>query len=461
MDFERELLEEILRTSLSRGGDYADIFIEESKVTSLHWDSGTLRDVQTGTLFGAGIRVVTGTNFLYIYSGNPSPERLREMASEASEAAGSGRSGTIMPLGDSETEEKHSIQIYPESAGLEKKLEYLRRSDEAGRAYSPLISDVIISYSDKDQQIITAASDGTYAEDRRVRTRMAVTAVAVSGDKRESGFYGPGKAMGLEFFELFPPEGIAREAARSACVLLESDHAPQGSMPVILANEFGGVIFHEACGHALESTSIAKGASPFAGKLNKRIASPQVTAYDDGTLANEWGSSHVDDEGSPTRRTKLIQRGKLVSYLVDKVGSLQTGHPVTGNGRRESYKYPPASRMTNTFIDAGTHTFDQLVSAVDNGLYCRRMGGGSVNPSTTEFNFAVAEAYLVTNGKLDRPVKGASLIGKGTEVLRLIEMAGKDLELGTGMCGSVSGSVPASVGQPTILVSSLLVGGRS
>ncbi len=461
MEFDRELLEEVLRTSLSGGGDFADIFIEQTDSSSVRWESGTLRDIHAGEICGAGIRVITGDSYAYVYRSNPTEAALRSLAAEASRASGEGREVQLRSLEDCTPQLVHRIERDPAAADIAERLEYIRRADTAAREYSAQIQDALITLTDVEQRVTIACSDGTYAADRRVRTRLSVNCIARKGDQMERSGYAPGKAMGFEFFDSFPPEFTALKAAESACLLLDADYPPQGVMPVVLANEFGGVIFHEACGHALESANVAKQASQFHDRMGKRIASAKISASNDATLPNEWGSYHVDDEGVPAERTQLIRRGKLVSFLTDRIGARKLDHPLTGSGRREFYAYPPASRMSNTFIEAGKSTFDQMVSGIDYGLYCRKMGGGSVHPSTGEFNFAVNEAYLIEHGKITRPVKGASLIGKGPDVLKKIEMVGKDLSIGAGMCGSVSGAVPAGVGQPAVLVSQLLVGGRT
>jgi len=231
-------------------------------------------------------------------------------------------------------------------------------------------------------------------------------------------------------------------------------------MVVAIDNGFGGVIFHEACGHSLEATSVAKGNSEFAGKLGQKIASDKVTAIDDGTLPNEWGSLNIDDEGNPTRKNVLIEKGILKGYMIDKLNGRRMNMEPTGSSRRQSYKYAPTSRMTNTYIAPGDDENEEIIKSIDYGLYAKKMGGGSVNPVTGEFNFAVLEGYMVKNGKIDTPVRGATLIGKGSEILKKIDMVGKELDLAAGMCGSVSGSVPTNVGQPLIRVSEITVGGR-
>ena len=242
--------------------------------------------------------------------------------------------------------------------------------------------------------------------------------------------------------------------------MVNAGYCPAGVMPVAIDNGFGGVIFHEACGHSLEATGVAYGRSQFAGKLGQKIANEKVTAIDDGTIPGAWGSINIDDEGTPAQKNVLIENGVLKSYMIDKFNGRRMGMPSTGNARRQSYAYTPTSRMTNTYIAPGTDKNEDIIASIEYGLYCKEMGGGSVNPVTGEFNFAVSEGYMIRNGKICEPVRGASLVGKGSQVIQDIDMVGTDLEMGQGMCGSSSGSVPTNVGQALIRVSSITVGGR-
>ena len=311
-----------------------------------------------------------------------------------------------------------------------------------------------------DHTVLVANTEGLYATDRHVRTRMAISAVASANGENQSGSDAPGAGMGLEFFDTVNPKDIGREAARQALVNLSASYCPAGTMTVAIENGFGGVIFHEACGHSLEATAVAIGASQMAGKLGQQIANPKVTAIDDGTIPGAWGSVNMDDEGTPTQRNVLIENGILKSYLIDRLGSRRMGLPMTGSARRQGYGFEATSRMTNTFIANGTDRNEDIIASIENGLYCRKMGGGSVNPLTGAFNFAVTEGYLVRNGKICEPVRGASLIGTGSEILKNIDMVGQNLARAQGMCGSASGSVPTDVGQPLIRVSTIVVGGR-
>lgn len=341
------------------------------------------------------------------------------------------------------------------------KAEKIRAAEAAARSISPEIVQVMANYGDHVQDVCICNTEGVFVTDRRVQTRLRVSAIASNGTENQSGSDAPGASMGFELFDTrVNAEESGKIAAQQAVTMLHAPVCPAGVMPVAIDNGFGGVIFHEACGHSLEATSVGIGVSEFCGKLGQQIASPIVNAIDDGTLVNNWGQIHVDDEGTPSQRTVLIENGILKSYMVDRLGSRRMNHPITGSSRRESYAYAPTSRMRSTFIAPGNDSNEEIIASMGDGLYARKMGGGSVNPATGEFNFSVAEAYLVRDGKIAHPVRGASLIGRGSEILMKIDRVGKELELSQGMCGSKSGSVPTDVGQPMIRVSSITVGGR-
>ncbi|MBP3929037.1 MAG: TldD/PmbA family protein, partial [Peptostreptococcaceae bacterium] len=355
----------------------------------------------------------------------------------------------------------HDIKIYPNTVDYQNKIKVMKEAYTSAKEYSTDISQVNVTYMDKTQNILIANTEGLYIEDERIRTRLGISAVASKGSENQTGFEGPGRAKGFEMFEEIDPVYYGKEAARVAHTMLHAKNCPAGKMTVAIDNGFGGVIFHEACGHSLEATSVSKGNSVFSGKLNEQIASTKVTAIDDGTLANHWGSSNIDDEGNFTKKNVLIENGILKSYMIDKLNGRRMNMKPTGSSRRQSYKYAPTSRMTNTYIQAGDDKPEDIIKSIDNGLYAKKMGGGSVNPVTGEFNFSVAEGYIVKNGEIKEPVRGATLIGKGSEVLMNIDMVGNNLAQAQGMCGSVSGSIPTNVGQPMIRVKEITVGGRS
>ncbi len=457
---EKSLVEKILNEALSTGGDFAEIFVEKKNNCGLFMIDGKIESSLSGRDFGIGIRIFKDLYSVYGYTNDMTEENLLKTARKIAEAVKGTRADITINLLKQDIENYNKIEIYPETVLKKNKIDVMRRGYTAAKEYDSEISQVRVSYSDSKQNILVANSEGIWAEDERVRGRIRIESVASSGTEMQTGSMGPGASKGFEFFEKMDIESYGREASRIAKTILHADYSPSGKMPVIIDNGFGGVIFHEACGHGLEATSVAKGNSVFAGKIGQMIASPVVSAVDDGTIPNEWGTINIDDEGTPSRRNLLIENGILKGYMIDKLNGRRMGMASTGSGRRESYKYAPTSRMTNTFILNGKSSLDEMISSVEKGIYAKYMGGGSVNPATGNFNFAVMEGYLIENGKITSPVRGATLIGSGSEILKKIEMVGNNLAYGQGMCGSVSGSICTNVGQPAVKVSEITVGGR-
>ena len=457
---EKSLVEKILNEALSTGGDFAEIFVEKKNNCGLFMIDGKIESSLSGRDFGIGIRIFKDLYSIYGYTNDMTEENLLKTARKIAEAVKGTRADITINLLKQDIENYNKIEIYPETVLKKNKIDVMRRGYAAAKEYDSEISQVRVSYSDSKQNILVANSEGIWAEDERVRGRIRIESVASSGTEMQTGSMGPGASKGFEFFEKMDVESYGREASRIAKTILHADYSPSGKMPVIIDNGFGGVIFHEACGHGLEATSVAKGNSVFAGKIGQMIASPVVSAVDDGTIPNEWGTINIDDEGTPSRRNLLIENGILKGYMIDKLNGRRMGMASTGSGRRESYKYAPTSRMTNTFILNGKSSLDEMISSVEKGIYAKYMGGGSVNPATGNFNFAVMEGYLIENGKITSPVRGATLIGSGSEILKKIEMVGNNLAYGQGMCGSVSGSICTNVGQPAVKVSEITVGGR-
>jgi TldD protein len=315
------------------------------------------------------------------------------------------------------------------------------------------------SFSRDWQEVLVAASDGTYARDIRLHQSSGLSVLAAEGEHRASIARRFGSSDRPDDLREWDVDAAANEVCSSAATMLHADYVDGGQMPVVLANRFGGVIFHEACGHLLETTQVERGTTPFADQVGKTIANPAVTAIDEGLSTGAFGSLSMDDEGMESQRTVLIEQGVLKGFLSDRAGELRTGHARTGSGRRQNHGFAAASRMRNTYIAAGPHSTDELIQSVDRGLYCKSMGGGSVGP-TGQFNFSVEEGYIIENGQLGRPVKGATLIGEAKEVMPRISMCANDLDLAAGYCGSVSGSIFVTVGQPHIKVDSITVGGR-
>ncbi len=456
----KKVIENVLYAALSNGGDFAEVFVEDRFNTNIKMVGGYVENSISGRDFGIGIRIFDGLNSVYAYTNDSSEENLIKVAKEVALALSSNKKDIVLNLMKSSIPNLHSVKIIPNSVDKAKKVELLKRGYESAKNYDPLITQVTTNYFDEEQKVLIANSEGLMVEDKRVRTRFYVQSVASKDGEMQVGFYAPGASMGFEFFNGIDVDEIGREASRIAKTMVLADYCPSGVMPVVIHNEFGGVLFHEACGHSLEATSVAKGTSVFANKLGEQIASPLVTAIDDGTLPNEWGSLNIDDEGTPTQKNVLIENGILKSYMIDKLNGRRMNMESTGSGRRQSYKFAPTSRMTNTFIANGDSTFEEIISNTERGLFAKKLGGGSVNPATGDFNFAVMEGYLIEKGKITKPVRGATLIGTGAKVLENIDMVGNNQTFGQGMCGSLSGMVPTNVGQPTIRVKALTVGGR-
>lgn len=458
---EKLAAEKALARALASGGDFSEIYLEDTDATTLTMSSGKMETAVSGRSFGAGVRVFKGTNSVYVYTNDGSEAGLLNAAGQAAAAIGALGSDGNVSLTWSDTPQAHAIQIRPSGVETPKKADKVRQAYTASASFDPLIVQTEVSYKDWSKRFWLANSEGLFTSDERTYTRIFATAVASDGKESQTGQFGPGRQMGFELFNCVVDCGaVGKQVAETAVTMLKAEMCPAGRFPVVIDNGFGGVIFHEACGHSLEATAVAKGRSVFCGKLGQAIASPVVTALDDATIPNAWGSGNIDDEGVPCRKTVLIENGILMNYLVDRLGGRRMGMKPTGCGRRQNYSFAPTSRMSNTFIAPGSHGNDEIIASVAHGLYCKQMGGGSVNPATGEFNFAVREGYMIENGKIAKPVRGATLIGKGSEVLLRIDMVGRNLDFGTGMCGSVSGSIPADVGQPMVRVSEMTVGGR-
>lgn len=456
----RASVENIITAALETGADFAELYAERAERASLGMANGRMETAQSGLSCGAGVRLFFGKQAIYGFASDISEEPLIRIARECAAALKGDRLYRRKGWREMALRCVNPIRKLPKDTAKSEKAEYLRLAAEAAKAYSPAVTQTRTGFLEVSKHVLVANSEGVWGEEDRVRTRFTVEAVASSASEKQSGRQGPGGSEGMELFERVNVEETAREAARTAVTMLGAKPCPAGKFPVVIDNGFGGVIFHEACGHGLEATAVARNASVFAGKLGQQIASPLVTAIDDGTIPNGWGSAAMDDEGTPTARNVLIENGILKTYLVDRMNGRKMGAAITGSARRQDYRFAPTSRMTNTFLAAGKSTPEEIIAATEYGLYAKQMGGGSVDPATGSFNFAVLEGYMIRNGKIAEPVRGATLIGKGPEVLWDIDMVGNNLERAQGMCGSKSGSIPADVGQPMLRVSRMTVGGR-
>ena len=450
----------IIDAALSNKADFAEVYLEEESSRGVNLLNGKVIKAGTGRDAGIGIRIMSGTNCVYVYSNDLDREGLIHMARQASSALSGNNLIRCRELSKLCITSPGKIITDPETVSKSDTVQILRQAADFALSYDPLITQVAGSYSASSKTIRVVNSRGINKEETKKRIRLTMEAIATKGNEKQTGRVAPGTLRGYEFINEYPVIDKIRECCDTAIRMVNAGYAPSGKMPVILSNGFGGVIFHEACGHALEATSVGIGNSCFTGMMGKQIASSVVTARDNARIEGEWGSYYTDDEGNESSDLLLIENGILKNYLVDELGSRRMNMPVTGCARREDYTFAPTSRMSNTYIDNGSSTPEEIIAATDNGIYCTQMGGGSVDTATGEFNFAVNEAYTIRGGKIAEPVRGATLIGKGPEVLMNIDMVGNDLELSAGMCGSVSGGVPVTVGQPTIRVSSILVGGR-
>lgn len=457
----KSILDKALDAALSTGADFADIFVEETYSSQLSLLNQKTENAITGTLYGAGIRLFFGHEIVYVTTNDLSEAGMVKAALQAAQTRGDQRKIVKLAMADRQFDSIHPFGLKPWERQRDQKLAWLNSVDQYSRAASGLVTQVAVNLMEKFQKVQIANSKGLHAYDERAYARLGSEAFVETEGVKESCSENIGHMGTSELFDSADLKSLAENNVKTALLLTKAKYAPAGDMPVVIDNSFGGVIFHEACGHGLETTSVAKGSSVFCEKMGTQIANKCLTAIDDGTIVNGWGSLNIDDEGQPTQKTVLIENGILKSYIVDQMGSLQTGYSITGSGRRQSYKFAPASRMRNTFIAAGEDSFDEMIRDVDYGLYAKKMGGGSVSPGTGEYNFQVQEAYVIRKGRIEEPVKGACLIGRGIDTLGKITKVSKDLKLATGMCGSVSGSIPAAVGQPQILVSSITVGGRA
>jgi TldD protein len=454
--------EAVIDHALSLGADFAELFVEKNETNVVSTLSDEVQSVESGINFGIGLRLVYGTKVLYGYTNKTDQDELLRIASVLAAKDLRDPVSTLKSFDFNQISDIHpASKILSVDAEIESKVAYLMAADRSARAAGEQISQTRGSCMQREQHVEIFNSDGLHTTDKRNYIRANLTAIASDASEQATGGWTDGGLLGWEIETGINPQKTGEEAARQALVNLTARPCPSGRMPVIIGNGFGGVIFHEACGHLLETTSVAKKASVFHDQMGEMIASPIVSAVDDGTMANEWGSINIDDEGMPTQRTQLIKDGQLTNFLVDRIGAQQTGFARSGSGRRESYKFAPASRMRNTFIEPGDANMDDMIASIDKGIYASHMGGGSVQPGTGEFNFAVTEGYYIENGKIQYPVKAATLISTGPKVLKEISMIGQDFSLACGMCGSISGNVPTTVGQATLKVDDILVGGNA
>ena len=456
----KDLLEEVISYGISLGADFVEIFLENSDNSTILAEEDCITSVSPSFGKGAGIRIFKDKKDGFVSTNDLTKNGLMRSVSQAiemldiSEKKNKELFRGLNELKDYSASKKTWIKEIPTINEISEKLILSTNSLNKNK--------IIVrkgSYSRNWQEVIIASSDGTYATDIRLHQTVGLNVIASDAQYRSNGSRRFGSSDMPNEFRYWDHEKAANEVYESSMNMLYADYVEAGQMPVVLANKFGGVIFHEACGHLLETTQIERGTTPFKDKLNQKIAHESVTAIDEGISSGSFGSLSVDDEGMEPEKSILIKDGILKKFISDRAGELRTGHKRTGSGRRQNYSFAAASRMRNTYIAKGEYSKEELINSISDGLYCKSMGGGSVG-ATGQFNFAVEEGYLIKNGKLTKPVKGATLIGDAKEVMPKISMCGNDLELAPGFCGSISGSVNVTVGQPHIKVDSITVGGR-
>ncbi|WP_428772841.1 metalloprotease TldD [Vibrio sp.] len=463
---DQQNLAETLASMATREIDYADLYFQSSWHESLVLEDSIIKDGSFNIDQGVGVRAVTGEKTGFAYSDQIQLEALQQSANAARGIAQQGRSGRVQAFKRHDNPAQYAAVNPLESWQKQQKTELLKQLDAYIRAKEPLVKEVSISLSGVHEQVLVAATDGTYAGDIRPLVRLSISVLAQKGDRRERGSAGGGGRFGYDYF-LSDDAGsqvafrFADEAIRQALVNLEADAAPAGTMPVVLGSGWPGVLLHEAVGHGLEGDFNRKESSVFSGKVGQKVTSELCTIVDDGTLKDLRGSLNIDDEGVNGQYNTLIENGVLKGYMQDKLNARLMGTAPTGNGRRESYAHLPMPRMTNTYMLPGQHSPEEIIASVKKGLYAPNFGGGQVDITSGKFVFSTSEAYLIEDGKITRPVKGATLIGSGIEAMQQVSMVGNDLQLdrGVGVCGKAGQSVPVGVGQPTLKLDALTVGG--
>jgi TldD protein len=458
-------LERFLSEALSRGGDYADLYFEYMLTSSISLDESIVKSAAQGVSMGVGVRVISGERTGYAYSDDLSPEKILKAAHVAACIASGPAKTTSFPLQEGAKHNLYPVLTAPAEEEFAGRVELVKRADRAARSYDSRIFQAQVTYADQLRHVMVAASDGALTFDKQPLARMSVLATARAGNGQpQRGHAGGGGRIELDFFHKDrTPEYFAREAAREAIAMLDAIEAPAGEMTVVLGPGWPGVLLHEAVGHGLEADFNRKGVSAFSGRIGEKVASELCTVIDDGTIESRRGSLNVDDEGQPTQRNVLIEKGVLRGYLQDKLSSRLLGGSSTGSGRRESYAHIPMPRMTNTFMLAGESDPEEIVRSVPRGLYCANFGGGQVDITNGNFVFSTSETYLIEDGKITRPVRNATLIGNGPEALKYVSMVGHDLKLdeGVGVCGKEGQSVPVGLGIPTIKIDRMTVGGTA
>lgn len=455
-----ELAKRVLAEALRTGGDLAEIYVENQTTLTLRMDDSRLENATRGEDQGAGVRVFFGNLVTYAYTDSLDEDSLLNAARAAAAAASGSAASSVHDLTLRKSPLTFVVEKPFDSMSIAAKAKLLNDSDVVARGYSPLVKQVTARYFEQNRRMWLFNSDGLQVDDNRSFVELMVGVTAQKNGALQMAMGAFGAQSGLELLDRNNFSGKAHEAAQTAVEMLDARPAPAGEMTVVMCNGWGGVLFHEACGHQMEADFINKGQSAYAGKLGQMVANPIINAFDDGTIPGRRGSLRFDDDGTPSQRTQLIKDGVLTEYMFDLVEARRVGRASTGNGRRESFRHLPMPRMTNTFIDAGPHDPEEIIRSTPKGLYVKQMAGGQAEISKGDFVFNATVAYLIEDGRLTAPVRGATVMGNGPAVLREIDMVGTDLALdpGFGLCGKGQ-NARVSVGQPTVRIPRVMVGG--
>ncbi len=457
------LLERLLGIALQKNADFAEIYLERTRTNSVALEENQIRNASFAVSLGVGIRVIKGAEVGYAYSDDLEPKALEKAAAVAASIAQGSAEYSPVSVSVVQTPNRYNVEQLPTLVPPASKVEALMLGNKAAHGYDKRITQVMGGMVDQSKEILIATSEGRLVDDQQLMCRLSFHAVAADQGERYTGFHGGGGRVGFDYYTEHTPESFAQEAARMAVAQVGAVACPAGAQTVVLSPGWSGILLHEAVGHGLEADFIRKGTSLYAGQVGERVASDLVTVIDSGELPFKRGSINIDDEGEVPKENMLIEKGILKGYMVDRLSAKSMGIESTGSGRRQSYKHAPMPRMTNTYMSAGEHTHDEIVSSVDKGLYCAAFGGGQVDISNGNFVFEVREGYLIENGKLTAPVKNATLIGVGPEALKNVSMVANDpcLDPGIGTCGKDGQSVPVGVGLPTVRMDKITVGGTA
>ncbi|MDI6729548.1 MAG: TldD/PmbA family protein [Thermodesulfovibrionales bacterium] len=454
------ILQKLIKRVLSNGGEYADIFIEHRKSTAVQLEDDKIEKVIAGATAGVGIRLIYSGKTAYAYSNDFSENVLMDLADTVSKAAAGAERDIIIDMKRKSPEVTFLIKKYPGTIPMSEKIALVKLGNDAARKFDQRIKQVNVMYRDSCQRVKIYTSEGLVSEDERVYTLGVVQVIAIDGEVIQTGYEPVSGLIGYELFDENPMDRVALKAAQRAVMMLKAKRAQGGRMPVVISSEAGGTMIHEAIGHGLEADLAQQGLSVYSKKIGQQVASTAITVIDDATLPNKRGSFSFDDEGTSSKRNVLVKDGILQGYMYDRYTAMVDRTSSTGNGRRESYEHKPVPRMTNTFIAPGSLSQDEVIRSVDKGLIVKKMGGGQVNTVTGDFVFEVQEGYVIENGMIGEPVRGATLIGNGPEVLKSIDMVASDLGFSVGTCGKDGQGVPVSDAMPTLRIPEMVVGGE-